>query len=136
VLQGAMAFAAVAAIYLVALGRGMAEAEARALTFFSLVTTIVALIFVNRSFSASLLKALRRPNAVLAWCLFANAVLLGATLLWPVARGLFRFAPLSLGELSVVFGAGVVVMVLLEAIKHFWRDRGMPPLASHAAPRP
>ena len=37
VLQGALAFALVAAIFVVALGRGMPEAEVRALTFFSLV---------------------------------------------------------------------------------------------------
>ena len=48
------------------LRRGMPEAEVRALAFFSLVLTIVSLIFVNRSFSASLVTALRRPNPALA----------------------------------------------------------------------
>ncbi len=123
VLQGAIALAAVAAIFLTALGRGMPEAEVRALTFFSLVTTIVALIFVNRSFGASLVKALRRPNAVLAWCLLAITVLLSLTLLWPMARGLFRFGPLHVDDLAISLGAGVAVLVLLEVIKHFWRGR-------------
>ena len=62
VLQGAFAFALVAVIFIVASSRGMPETEVRALAFFSLVLTIVSLIFVNRSFSASLLTALRRPN--------------------------------------------------------------------------
>ena len=123
VLQGAIALAAVAAIYLSALGRGMPEDEVRALTFFSLVTTIVALIFVNRSFGASLVKALRRPNAVLAWCLFAITGLLSVTVLWPLARGLFRFAPLSLDGLAITLGGGVAVLVLLESIKRVWRGR-------------
>ena len=71
VLQGAFAFALVAVIFLVGLKRGMPETEARALTFFSLVLSIVSLIFVNRTFSASLLTALRRPNTALAWVLLA-----------------------------------------------------------------
>ena len=66
VLQGTLAFALVAVIYLIALKRGMPEAEVRALAFFSLVLAIVSLIFVNRSFSASLVTALRRPNPALA----------------------------------------------------------------------
>jgi len=54
--------AALALMFVVALGRGMPEPEVRALAFFSLVLTIVGLILVNRSFSTSLLTALRRPN--------------------------------------------------------------------------
>ncbi len=69
--------------------RGMPEPEVRALAFFSLVVAIVGLIFVNRSFSASLLTALRRPNATLAAVLFAVAVILALTLLWPLARTSF-----------------------------------------------
>ena len=63
VLQGLLAFALVAAIYVIAYRRGMPADEGRALAFFSLVTTVVALIFVNRSFSASIWSALRRPQS-------------------------------------------------------------------------
>ncbi len=122
-LQGAFAFALVAVIFIAALGRGMPEAEVRALTFFSLVLTIVSLIFVNRSFSASLVTTLRRPNAVLTWVLLAVTALLSLTLLWPWARGLFRFGPLHLGDLAVTLGAGIVVLVLLEVLKPLWRKR-------------
>jgi Ca2+-transporting ATPase len=59
-LQGALAFALVAAIFVMALRSGMPEQEVRALASFSLVVAIVSLILVNRSFSASLLTALRR----------------------------------------------------------------------------
>jgi len=122
-LQGAFAFVLVAVIFIAALGRGMPEAEVRALAFFSLVLTIVSLIFVNRSFSASLVTALRRPNAVLVSVLFAVTVLLSLTLLWPWARGLFRFGPLHLDDLAVTLGSGVVVLVLLEVVKPLWRKR-------------
>lgn len=122
-LQGGFAFVLVAGIFITALWRGMPEAEVRALTFFSLVLTIVSLIFVNRSFSASLVTALRRPNAALVWVLLAVTALLSLTLLWPMARGLFRFGPLHLDDLAVTLGAGVVVLVLLEVLKPIWRER-------------
>jgi Ca2+-transporting ATPase len=116
-LQGASAFLLVAVIFVTALGRGMPEAEVRALAFFSLVVTIVSLIFVNRSFSASLVTALRRPNRTLFLVLFAVLVMLSLTLLWPFARGLFRFGPLHVDDLAVTLGAGIVVLVLLEVLK-------------------
>jgi Ca2+-transporting ATPase len=116
-LQGASAFLLVAVIFVVALGRGMPEAEVRALAFLSLVVTIVSLIFVNRSFSASLVTALRRPNRTLYLVLFAVLAMLSLTLLWPFARGLFRFGPLHVDDLAVTLGAGIVVLVLLEVLK-------------------
>ena len=123
VLQGAVAFALVGAIFVVALRRGMPEDEVRALTFFSLVLAIVALIFVNRSFSASPLVALRRPNAALAFVLLGVAAMLGVTLLWPFARDLFRFGPLHADDLTLTFGAGVLVLVVLEGAKALWHGR-------------
>ena len=95
----------------------MPEAEVRALTFFSLVLTIVSLIFVNRSFSASLVTALRRPNPALALVLLAVTTMLSLTLLWPFASDLFRFGPLHADDLALTFGAGVLVLVFLELLK-------------------
>ena len=122
-LQGAFAFALVAAIFVVAFRRGMPEEEVRALAFFSLVLTIISLIFVNRSFSASLITALRRPNGALAMVLLAVTTMLGLTLLWPFASGLFRFGPLHLGDLTLTLGAGALVLVVLEVLKPLWREQ-------------
>ena len=55
---------------------------------------IVSLIFVNRSFGTSLAAAFRRPNPMLLFVLAAVVTTLALTLLWPVARDLFRFGPL------------------------------------------
>ena len=122
-LQGAFAFVLVAVIFVVALRRGMPEAEVRALTFFSLVVAIVSLIFVNRSFSASLVMALRRPNSALAAVLLTVAAVLSLSLLWPFAQALFRFGPLHLDDLVLTLGAGVLVLVFLELMKPLWRKR-------------
>ena len=116
-LQGAFAFVLVAGIFVVAFRRGMPEEEVRALAFFSLILTIVGLIFVNRSFSASLVTAFHRPNRVLALVLLAVTMMLGLTLLWPVARDLFRFGPLHVNDLALTLGAGVFVLVVLEVLK-------------------
>ena len=121
--QGALAFALVAVIYLTALRHGVPEAEVRALTFFSLVLVIVSLIFVNRSFSASLIAALRRPNAALVWVMLVVPVMLGVTLLFPPASALFRFGPLHLDDLALTLAAGIVVLVSLEALKSAGRWR-------------
>ncbi len=122
-LQGAFAFALVAAIFIVAFRRGLPEDEVRALAFFSLVVTIVSLIFVNRSFNASLITALRRPNSALALVVLAVTTMLSLTLLWPFATGLFRFGPLHLDDLVLTLGAGVLVLVFLELMKPLWRKR-------------
>jgi Ca2+-transporting ATPase len=122
-LQGTFAFVLVSVIFIVAFRRGMPEEEVRALAFFSLVMAIVSLIFVNRSFSTSLVMALRRPNQALVWVLLAVTTTLGLTLLWPFASGLFRFGPLHLDDLALTLGAGVLVLVFLELLKPVWRER-------------
>jgi Ca2+-transporting ATPase len=122
-LQGFFAFALVAAIYVLAYRRGVAADEARALAFFSLVTAIVALIFVNRSFSASLAVAFRRPNRALKFVLAGIVAILGLTLLWPAAATLFRFGPLHPDDLAITLAAGFVVLVALELLKPHWAAR-------------
>ena len=122
-LQGTLAFALVAAIFVMALRSGMPEQEVRALAFFSLVVAIVSLILVNRSFSASLLTALRRPNRTLAAVLATVAVVLALTLLWPFASKLFAFGPLHADDLALTLGAGIIVLVALEMLKPVLRPR-------------
>jgi Ca2+-transporting ATPase len=122
-IQGAVAFGLVAAIFVVALQRGMPETEVRALTFFSLVVAIVGLIFVNRSFSASLWTAIRRPNASLVAVIVTVVAVLSLSLLWPLAQGLFSFGPLHVDDLALTVGSGAVLLVLLELAKPLWWHR-------------
>ena len=122
-LQGTLAFALVAAIYVLALQSGMPVPEVRALAFFSLVVVIVSLILVNRSFSASLLTALRRPNRTLAAVLAAVAAILALSLLWPFASKLFAFGPLHADDLALTLGAGIIALIALELLKPLLRPR-------------
>jgi Ca2+-transporting ATPase len=122
-LQGLLAFAVVATVYVAALRWGMPVPEVRALTFFSLIVVIVSLILVNRSFSASLLTALRRPNLTLAAVLAAVAIILALTMLWPFANELFAFGPLHADDLALTLGAGVIALLVLEMLKPLLRPR-------------
>ena len=137
-LQGAMAFGLVASMFIIALKRGMPVDEVRALCFFTLVIAIVALILVNRSASASLLNAIRRPNRALVIVLVLVAFMLAATLLSPFVSELFRFGPLHADDLSITLGAGLALLVGLELIKPLWRAAfsGRHKTSKRAAPAP
>jgi len=123
VLQGGLAFSLVGAIFVIVHQRGMPEDEVRALTFFALVLSIVSLILVNRSFSTSLVAAFRRPNPALRWILLTVVVILGLSLVWPAVSVLFRFGPLHADDLALTLAAGIVVLIVLETLKHLWRGR-------------
>jgi Ca2+-transporting ATPase len=122
-LQGAVAFAAVGTIYALALWQGLPEGDARAIAFLSLVLTNIGLVLVNRSFSASLLGALRRPNKALWWVVAIAVSLLLVAVTWPPAEALFRFGELHVDDLGVALLCGVAVLVTLELLKSIWRRR-------------
>ena len=133
VLQGLLTLILPAALYVVAYQRGMPEDEARALAFFSLVMAIVALIFVDRSFSSSLLQAFVRPNTALKYVLSGVAAILTLTLAWPAAARLFRFGPLHADDLALAVAAGLLVLVVLEVFKPRWARRPTDPSAHRRA---
>ena len=120
-LQGGLALTALAAVLFAGVAREMPENELRALMFTSLVLINVSLILVNRSFSSSLIVALRRPNAFLWLLLAAVTAVLTVALTWPPAMTLFRFGPFHIHDLAVSAGAGLSLLVLMELIKPLWR---------------
>ncbi|WP_342731070.1 cation-translocating P-type ATPase [Bradyrhizobium sp. B117] len=123
VLQGALSLALIAVIFVVALRSGVPPDEARALAFVALVVCVVALVLVNRSFSASFLSAFFRPNRALLWIFLSIALILATTLFWPPVTALFRFGPLHLNDLMVPLGAGLLVLTALEFLKPLWARR-------------
>ena len=122
-LQGTLAFALVAAIYVLALESGHAgDGSPRA-------DVLLAgggdrrpdprQPFLQRVTADSA----RRPNRTLAAVLAAVAAMLGLTLLWPFASWLFRFGPLHADDLAVTLGAGVIALITLELLKPVLRPR-------------
>jgi Ca2+-transporting ATPase len=116
-LQGLLAFSVVAAVYYWAICRTHDAAEVRALTFVALVTVVFSLIFVNRSYGASIVKALLRRNVVLFVVAAFVAGVMTLTMTAPPIRALFKFGTLDGTEIAVSVGAGVAVLLILEFAK-------------------
>ena len=117
--QGSLVLALVASLFVIVLGEGMPEAEARALAFSTLITANVGLVLVNRSRQASVAAALRRPNQALWWVLGTTASILAMIMLIPPARLLFRFGPLHWDDFALATFAGFALLVALELVKSF-----------------
>jgi Ca2+-transporting ATPase len=121
--QGTIAFAALAALYMIALHEGLPEDDVRALTFVSLVLVNLGLVLVNRNFGASARDLLGRRNAALAWILSIAVSILAAVLAIPLTRNLFRFGVLHIDDLALVTAVVVGVMAVLQLLKRVWRAR-------------
>ncbi len=117
VFQGGVAFAMLATVFLVETWSGMPEMELRALTFFALIAEIVALILVNRSFSASLGDALIRHNAALRYVGAAVTAVTALILLLPQAQALLKFGSIAWSDMSLALGLGTILLMLLEGCK-------------------
>ena len=85
--------------------------------FLTLVCANYALIFANRSFSASPLAIFARPNPSLWISLAAAGGALAAIFLIPQVRGFLHLGPLRGGELLLCIAAAVVLLGALELVK-------------------
>ncbi len=117
VFQGVVAFALLGMTFLVATYQGMPAAEVRALTFFGLIASILALILVNRSFSTSLLQALGRGNTALRYVFAAVIAISALIILVPQIQKLLRFGHLRATDLGIAVAVGITVFAILEVLK-------------------
>ena len=112
--QGFVALLVVCGALIVATHEQFAANDMRAVVFSTLVLTNVGLIFVNRSFHASFIDILLRPNPALWLLMGVVGVVLGAALYWQPLEELFRFGPLHWGDLMLCTGAAGALVALLE----------------------
>jgi P-type Ca2+ transporter type 2C len=122
-LQGTLALLTISAVFLAASWRGMPSAEVRSLAFVSLVLVNVALIFANRTFSASLVGAFRRPNPTLWWGLTLTGCALTAMLSWSGLRSFLDLGPLHADDLALSASVALGLLIALEAGKAAWGRR-------------
>lgn len=120
-IQGVVALAAVGGLVLWAYAEGTDEPQLRGMMFFALVGSVLALILVNRSFSASIARAVLRPNIAFASVVAVIAVVLVLAQFVSAVSGVLGFAPLGWADAAAAFLAGVLVLVLLETVKRRWR---------------
>ena len=131
VFQGGLAFVMLTTVFFIESWSGMPEVELRALIFFALIAEIVALILVNRSFSASLGPALIRRNAALRYVGVAIISVTALILLLPAAQTLLKFGSIAWNDMALAVGLGVGLLLLLEACKPLVRR-----LTGRLSPKP
>jgi P-type Ca2+ transporter type 2C len=116
VLQGLSALAACLGVFLYSRSSQPPDA-ARALTFLTLVVSLLVIILANRSWTRGIISMLRVPNSALWWVVSGTASLLALVLFVPVAQRLFQFAPLRAPDIALAFGAGVFCLAWFEVLK-------------------
>jgi P-type Ca2+ transporter type 2C len=117
--QGMIVFAVCSAVFFEALPSHSFD-TVRALTFTTLVTSMLALVFTNRSWQRSIFESLRAPNHAF-WLLTSVALLILSLVLgWPAATRLFHFGEPALTEVLLAFAAGFSCIFWLGALKWIW----------------
>jgi Ca2+-transporting ATPase len=116
VLQGLSALAACLAVFLLSRASHQPDA-ARALTFLTLVVSVLVIILANRSWTRGIVSMLRVPNSALWWVVGGAAAFLAVVLLVPAAQSLFHFAPLHATDTALSLGAGVACVMWFELLK-------------------
>ena len=124
-LQGLVVLAIVMTVYAIARHLGRGEAEARALTFTTLVVANLSLIFTNRSWTRSIFQTLKVPNRALWWVSGCATAFMGFILYVPLLSGLFRFGLLHVNDLLICAGAGAVSVVWFEIFKALRRRKAV-----------
>ena len=130
--QGGLAILAVCGVFLYATERGLDSEQVRSMGFLALICCNYALIFANRSFSASPLDAFSRPNPSLWISIAAAAGALGAIFSIPLLRAFLDLGPLQARQVLLCLGAAGVLLAALEAVKLLARRTMM--VHSRAAP--
>lgn len=118
-LQGFMVLGAVLAVYAFSAYLGQGEAEARTLTFTTLILANLGLILTNRSWSRTILQTMSSPNKALWWVLGGALIFLAAVLYIPFLRELFGFAHLHFLDIAICFMAAIASILWFEALKIF-----------------
>ncbi len=116
-LQGLSVLAILLIVYVISLKRGQGEDDARALTFTTLIIANLGLIFVNRSWSRTVLATMRSPNTALWWVTGGAVLFLGMALYVPFLKNLFRFSVLHPEDIVLCVVAGVVSVLWFEVMK-------------------
>ena len=126
ILQGTSVLCIVLAVFLTAMYRGQGEADARTLSFTTLIIANLGLILTNRSWSRVILSTLRTPNAALWWVLGGALFFLGMVLYVPFMQRLFHFQMLHPVDLVICLLAGIISVLWFEGLKFVRRHRMYP----------
>jgi len=111
------------------------EGQWRALNFFALIAAILALILVNRSFSASFAEAFSGKNRALLIVVGIVSSVTALIMTVAPARTFLKFDMLDPVLGGVAIGTGICVLIMLEGIKPFAERRWFGDQRQGLAPR-
>jgi P-type Ca2+ transporter type 2C len=116
-LQGLFSLGVITAVYKIALMLGQPVAEARTLSFCTLIISNLCLIVSNRSWSRSIIASMFVPNKALKWVICGAILFLGLVIYTPSLQKLFHFAGMHFTDVLVALSAGIISVVWFEIIK-------------------
>ena len=116
VLQGLSMLAVCIGVFLFSM-QTHTHQEARALTFGTLVVSVLVVLLANRSANRTIVGGLRSPNVALWFVVGGAVIFLPLVLLLPLAQQVFRFAPVRPGDLVLSLGAGLACALWFDLLK-------------------
>jgi Ca2+-transporting ATPase len=130
--QGGLAILTVWGVFLYAIWRGLDPEEVRSMGFLALICSNYALIFANRSFSASPLAAFSRPNPSLWISVGSAAGALTAIFSIHAVRAFLHLGPLQAHQVLLCLAAAGLLLAGLQLVKLLARRTRM--VRSQAGP--
>jgi Ca2+-transporting ATPase len=124
-LQGISVLIIVLAVFAVSLYRGQSEAEARTLTYVTIIIANLGLILTNRSWSRTILETVSTPNPALWWVIGGALAFLALIIYVPFIRELFGFAYLHFIDIAICFMAGITSIIWFECLKVINRSKDL-----------
>ncbi len=116
-IQGFVILAVLTGIFAMLMNQGAVDTYIRTVLFTTLIFANLGLILVNRSWTEPFYETFRRQNPAMWIVIGAAMLLLGLVLFVPFLRDLFRFTPLTMGELGLCAVAGLLSVVWFEGYK-------------------
>jgi P-type Ca2+ transporter type 2C len=116
-LQGALAFAAVAAVYLWYALHGASTEATRSITLLMLLVANGCLVLSHRSRATSMWFVVERRNTALGWGLIVATLFVAAVFTWPPLRDLLGLVSPGLTGLLTCIAAGAGLWVVLQFTK-------------------
>jgi Ca2+-transporting ATPase len=90
---------------------------ARALMFATLVVSFLFVIFINRSWTRTIVGMRHTPNPAMRWVIFGTTLFLALVLYVPFAQKMFHFATLHPGDLVFSLAIGAACVLWFELVK-------------------
>jgi Ca2+-transporting ATPase len=124
IIQGIIITVGTLGVYQYGVYVGLNEASTRTLVFTNLIVANIFLMLVNRSFYYSVLTTLRYKNNLVLLMIVITVALTSALLFIQPLSAFFDFELITLGQLAVSAGVGIIATVWFEGVKWVKRRKG------------